>query len=62
MKLKTIINLVIVLALSIAANTSFAKPDKPNILVIWGDDIGPFIFTVVGLFGECIIFDVVVIT
>jgi arylsulfatase len=42
MKLKTIINLVIVLALSIAANTSFAKPDKPNILVIWGDDIGMY--------------------
>jgi arylsulfatase len=32
--------LVVSLAILTAAGTAFAKTDKPNILVIWGDDIG----------------------
>ena len=30
----------IVSALSLMANLAFGQTDKPNILIIWGDDIG----------------------
>lgn len=41
MKLRKLISLATVLVLLIASNTVFAA-DKPNILVIWGDDIGMY--------------------
>ena len=32
----------VLVAFAMTANTAVADPDKPNILVIWGDDIGGF--------------------
>jgi hypothetical protein len=38
--MKKITHILITLAVSLGAVNAFAQADKPNILVVWGDDIG----------------------
>src|SRR5499425_1483358 len=42
MKTETIFKALVVTALAVSTANSFAQAKKPNILIIWGDDIGWF--------------------
>jgi arylsulfatase len=42
MQYEKLAKVVLVLLATFAAGTAWAEQQKPNILIIWGDDIGGF--------------------